>query len=150
MLRVAVSVSVTAVRCPAVSRETGANRRWVDETANQETCPALLGTRLPPGRIRYRAALAGDPGWPDPCTVGHSAHKWARDADGARRRAVHGNPCAGSGAARRRFVRRGSGVHKVYLAGSVAIDEAMTNVRGMTAHLVRRRCLGMRVHANSR
>lgn len=123
---------------------------WVCETANKETCQAILATLLPGGSILYSDELAGYQGWPAHFTVCHSDHEWARDADGDERREVHCNTCEGSGAALRTFLRRFRGVHKAYLACYVAVYEAMTTVRCMTAHLVRRLCFGTYLHTSYR
>jgi len=133
-----------------VSRESGEVRLWVCETANKETCQAILMTLLPPGSILYSDELAGYQGWPDHLTVCHSDHEWARDADGDGRREVHCNTCEGSGAALRTFLRRFRGVHKAYLACYVAVYEAMTNATRITTCLVRRLCFGTWLHTSYR
>ncbi len=133
-----------------VSRDTGEVRLWVCETANKETCQAILCSLLPPGSILYSDELAGYQGWPNHFTVCHSDREWARDADDDGRREVHCNTCEGSGAALRTFLRRFRGVHKAYLACYVAVYEAMTELRRITPHLIRRLCFGTYLHTSYR
>jgi transposase-like protein len=133
-----------------VSRETGEVRLWVCETADRETCQAILTTLLSPGSILSSDELAGYQGWPDHFTVCHSDHEWARDADGDGVREVHCNTGEGAGAALRTFLRRFRGVHKAALACYLATYEALRNATRITAQVVRRLCLGTRLHTSYR
>ena len=56
-------------------------------------------------------------------TVCHTAHEWARDADGDGVREVHVNSTEGLWTDVRNFLRPFKGVHKKYLAGYVAFAE---------------------------
>jgi hypothetical protein len=90
----------------------------------------------------YTDAWPSDRGsHPAHATVCHSAHEWARDADGDGRRVVHGHPCEGAGAALRTYRRGFRGVHQRYLHLYVATDEAMVNATRVTPALIRRMCI---------
>ena len=100
-----------------ISRETGEERCPLVGQSDKATCHGILAEAVPTdGTIVY-----SDEEWsyhgiePQHATVNHAQHAWARDDDGAGVRAVHGNRCAGAGAALRTFLRPFRGVHKVNL-----------------------------------
>jgi transposase-like protein len=131
-----------------ISRETGDVRIWVTETADKETCHAILTTLLPPGSTLYSDELAGYGPWPDHVTVCHSQKEYARDADGDGVRDVHCNTCEGAHTGLRTFLRHFRGVHKAYLACYLAVYEAVRNAKRITSGIVQRLCFGKRLHAS--
>lgn len=65
-------------------------------------------------------------------TVCHTAHEWARDADGDGVREVHVNSTEGLWTDVRNFLRPFKGVHKKYLAGYVAFAEFKRNLKAIS------------------
>ena len=127
-----------------ISRETGEQRFWVCDHANQCTCHNLIAENVP----GHSAILYTDE-WQSyrgshtaHATVRHGVHEWARDDDGDGRREVHCNTCEGAGAALRTYLRVFRGVHKQYLHLYVATYEAMVNAKRITPGLIRRMCIG--------
>jgi transposase-like protein len=133
-----------------ISRQTGEVRIWVTETADKETCQAILTTLLPAGSILYSDELAGYGAWPAHFTVCHSRKEYARDADDDGVREVHCNTCEGAHTGLRTFLRHFRGVHKAYLACYLAVYEAMRNAKRITPAIVQRLCFGKRLHTNYR
>jgi len=133
-----------------IARETGEVRLWVCDHADKETCEALVATSVPAdGTVLYTDELASYIGvHPTHGSVSHGAKEWARDDDGDGIREVHCNTCEGLNAALRTFLRPFRGVHKAYLACYVALFEALTNAKQMTAHIIRRMCFGAYLHTN--
>jgi transposase len=127
-----------------ISRETGEQRFWVCDHADQHTCSALMAEHLPRGSSTlYTDEWQRDRGSPPAhATVRHGVHEWARDDDGDGRREVHCNSCAGAGAALRTYLRAFRGVHKRYLHLYVATYEAMIKTKRVTPELIRRMCIG--------
>jgi transposase len=127
-----------------ISRETGEQRFWVCDHADQHTCYALIAENLPGESATlytdewqsYRGSHTAH------ATVCHGAHEWARDDDGDGQREVHCNSCEGAGAALRTYLRAFRGVHKQYLHLYVATYEAMVNTKRVTPELIQRMCIG--------
>jgi transposase len=126
-----------------IARETGEQRFWVCDHANTRTCHSLIADNVPTGNTRlYTDEWQSYHGsHPAHATVCHGAHEWARDAEGEGRREVHCNPCEGTGAALRTYLRTFRGVHKQYLHRYVAPYEAMVNTKRVTPQLIRRMCV---------
>lgn len=126
-----------------LSRETGEQRFWVCDHANQCPCHHLIAENVPgASAILYTAEWQSYRGSHTAhAPVRHGVHEWARDDDGDGHREVHGNSCAGAGAALRTDLRAFRGVHKRALHLSVATDEAMVNTTRVTPHLIQRMCL---------
>jgi transposase len=127
-----------------ISRDTGAQRWWVCDHANQHTCRTLIADNVPPG-----SALLYTDEWQSyrgshPChaTVSLGVREWARDDDGDGQREVHCNSCEGAGAALRTYLRAFRGVHKQYRHLYVATYEAMVNTKRVTPALIQRMCIG--------
>jgi transposase-like protein len=127
-----------------ISRETGEQRFWVCDHANQCTCHRLIAENVPgPSAILYTDEWQRDRGSHTAhATVRHGVHEWARDDDGDGRREVHGNTCEGAGAALRTSLRVFRGVHKQSLHLYVATYEAMANAKRITPGLIQRMCIG--------
>jgi hypothetical protein len=79
---------------------------------------------------------------PSHTAVRHGIHEWAREADGDGLCEVHGNSCAGAGAALRTYLRAFRGVHKQSLPLYVATYAARVNATRVTLYLIRRMCVG--------
>jgi transposase len=126
-----------------ISRETGEQRLWVCDHADQHTCSVLVAENLPGGSsILYTDEWQSYRGsHPAHATVRHGMREWARDDDGDGRREVHCNSCEGAGAALRTYLRAFRGVHKRYLHLYVATYEAMVNAKRVTPELIRRMCI---------
>jgi len=127
-----------------ISRDTSEQRFWVGDHAKTRTCAALIAEHVSTGSTplytdewqSYRGRH------PSHTTVRHGIHEWAREADGDGRRAVHGNSCAGAGAALHTYLRVFRGVHKHSLHRYVATYAAMVNATRVTPYLIRRMCVG--------
>jgi transposase-like protein len=115
---------------------------WVCNHAGRRTCADLIAQNVPAdSSLLYTDEWQNHRGsHPAHATVCHGAHEWARD-DGDGRREVHGNSCAGAGAALRTYLRAFRGVHKRYLHLYVATYEAMINTKRVTPELIRRMCI---------
>jgi transposase len=126
-----------------ISRETGEQRFWVCDHANQCTCHNLIAENVPGASAilytdewqSYRGSHTAH------ATVRHGVHAWARDDDGDGHREVHCNSCEGAGAALRTYLRAFRGVHKRSLHLYVATYEAMVNTKRVTPQLIRRMCI---------
>jgi transposase len=126
-----------------VSRTTKEHRYWVAFTTTKVELHALVHENVPRDSTVwfYTDDLNSyATSHPQHKTVCHSAHEWARDADGDGRREVHCNTCEGRGAALRTYLRGFRGVHKRHLWHYVALFEASSNARIITPALVRRMC----------
>lgn len=126
-----------------ISRETGEQRFWVCDHADQHTCSVLIAENLSgDSSILYTDEWQSYRGsHPAHATVRHGVREWARDDDGDGRREVHCNSCEGAGAALRTYLRVFRGVHKRYLHLYVATYEAMVNAKRVTPELIRRMCI---------
>jgi transposase len=126
-----------------ISRETGEQRFWVCDHANQCTCHNLIAENVPgTSAILYTDEWQGYRGSHTAhATVRHGVHEWARDDDGDGHREVHCNSCEGAGAALRTYLRAFRGVHKRYLHLYVATYEAMVNTKRLTPYLIQRMCI---------
>ena len=124
-------------------------RYFVRHHANAATCREVIEGVVPPGATLYTDGLSGY------VTVGkercsvhgrvfHSKYEWARDDDGDGVREVHCNGCEGMGAGLRTFLRGFRGVSKRYLDDYVAVYEAASNSKRITASLVQSLCFGFR------
>jgi transposase len=82
-----------------ISRETGEQRFWVCDRADQRTCSALIAENIPgDSAILYTNEWQSDRGsYTAHATVCHGVHEWARDDDGDGHREVHCNSCEGVG-----------------------------------------------------
>jgi transposase len=123
-----------------ISRETGEQRFWVCDHADQHTCSGLVAESLPTGSsVLYTDEWQSYRGsHPAHATVRHGVREWAPDDDGDGRREVHCNSCEGTGAALRTYLRAFRGVHKRHLHLYVAAYEAMVNAKRVTPELIRR------------
>jgi transposase len=105
-----------------IARDPGEQRFWVGDHAARRTCAALLTEDIPahstPLYTDEWQSYRGSP--PSHATVRPGVHEGARDDDGDGRREVHGNTCAGAGAALRTSRRSVRGVQKRYLHLDVA------------------------------
>jgi hypothetical protein len=127
-----------------IARETGEQRVWGCDHANQCTCDSLMAEHVPGDSASlYTDAWQRSRGSHTAhATVCHGVHEWAREADGDGRREGHGHTCEGAGAARRTSLRVLRGVHQPYRHLDVATDEAMVNAQQVTPELLQRRCGG--------
>jgi hypothetical protein len=128
------------------SRETGEQRLWGCDHANQATCHNLIAENVPGA-----SAILSPDEWqsyrgshPVHATVRHGVHEWARDDEGDGHREVHGHACEGAGAALRTYLRAFRGVHQRYLPLSVATYEAMVHTKRVTPQLIQRMCIAAR------
>jgi len=140
-------------RPPIVSvicRDSGEVRYWVVEHADKATSRRIIRASIPPkATLWFTDEATNYTGLhPQHGTVCHAVHEWARDDDGDGLREVHGNSCEGSGAALRTFLRVFRGVHKFYLAESVATFETLLNAKTISPAIVQRLCFGERLHAS--
>jgi hypothetical protein len=97
-----------------IARDTDAQRLWVGDHADRQTCHNLIADHVPSGRTRlytdewqsYRSS--------HPChaTVSHRVREWARDDNGDGQREVHCHTCEGADAALRTYWRAFRGLHK--------------------------------------
>ena len=69
-------------------------------------------------------------------TVNHGVHEWARDDDGDGIREVHTNSTEGMWTGLRNFLRPFRGVHKMHLAGYVAIHEHAINLKKISPSFI--------------
>jgi transposase len=69
-------------------------------------------------------------------TVNHGIHEWARDDDGDGIREVHTNTAEGMWTGLRIFLGPFRGVHKMHLAGYIAIHEHAINLKRITPKFI--------------
>jgi transposase-like protein len=129
-----------------IARETGAQRFWGCDRANQCPCSSLIAKNVPgDSAILYTDAWQSYRGRHTAhATDAHGGREWARDDDGDGQREVHGNTCEGAGAALRTYLRGFRGVHKQYLHLYVVTYGAMVNAKRVTPELIQRMCAGNR------
>jgi hypothetical protein len=126
-----------------ISRDTGEQRWWVCDPADQHTGHNLIAEHVPPDSTwLYPDAWQRDRG-SHPChaAVAHGVREGARDDHGESHREVHGHTCEGAGAALRTSWRTFRGVHEQDLHLYGATDEAMVHANRVTPELIRRMCI---------
>ena len=138
-----------------MARDSGEVRYIVAHRTTTETCVKVVASFAPSwASVLYTDDLRGYVAVWDELNICHSSvkhswegerpHEWARDDDGDGIREVHCNSCEGAGAGLRTYLRMFRGVHKKYLSRYVAVYEAMTNAKRITAAIIQRMCLGLR------
>jgi hypothetical protein len=123
-----------------IARETGEPRFGGWDHAETRPWQRLMAAKVAPGRPqRYPDEWQRDRG-SHPChaPVRPRVREWARDEDGEGRRAVHGHPGEGAGAARRTYLRAFRGVHTPDLHLYGATYAALVKTTHVTPPLLRR------------